>query len=338
MSEKRVQKILEKIDDYAQTLEAMISFSHVLRYDDKIKNFRPNSYSFIARKMNTTKNNRINPEIEVTPDLIVQLNRNYGIITEAKKSLPQNQKFWKRKFDQLEKYDDNLQGWKTENEYIDTSDLVLIVHYKISVEVSDYIDKRIKNNSLVFDRNFSLIAFQRSQNRKLTITLAKSYGDLSNTNLDNRFRKIVRVPYDELIIHFNRIKFYDDKPELPYIMDILWNNVFNQYPQIEEFMEAKGKKIINIRVNINDLTEKLRIQFSDYLEGDRRQKAIPATKWIREAMEMFVKLNYAKKNGNDDYIVKYKNLQMPLEKFVRAAYKKRTKTLNAYIYKSSNKD
>lgn len=331
MSEETVQKILDKIDDYIQTLQAMISFSHVLKYDDKINDFKPYTYSFIARKMNTTKDNRINPESEVTPDLIVQLNRKYGIVAEAKKSLPQNQKFWKKKFDQLEKYDDNLQGWKTESEYIDTSDLVLIVHYKISIKVSDYIDKRINNNSLAFNRNFSIIAFQRMQNRKLTIALAKSYGNLSNTNLDNRFREIVRVPHDKLVLYFNQIKFYDDKPQIPYIMDILWNNIFNQYPQIEDFMESKGKKIITIRVNINELTEKLRIQFSDYDEDDRRQKAIPKTKWIREAMEMFIKLNYAKKEGNDDYVVKYKNLQQPLEKFVREVYIKKPKTLNEYL-------
>ena len=180
MSENRIKeqtnKILEEIDNYRQTLEAIVSFSHVLRWDDNNKALKPNSYTFIARKMNTSEENRANPNNEVNPDLIVQLNENYGIVVEVKKSFSKNKDYWEKNFSQLVKYDDKLKGWKTKNEYIDTSDIVLLTHYKIKVDVKDYIEKRISENDLVFNRNFSAISFIRSQGIKMFLALEKFYG------------------------------------------------------------------------------------------------------------------------------------------------------------------
>lgn len=328
--EKKIQKILEKIDNYEQTLLAIICFSHVLRWDDNINRYKSNSYSFIARKMDTSNDNPITPNEVVTPDLVVQLNNNHGIVTEAKKSFPKNRNFWNRNINQLLKYDDNLQGWKTNNELIPISDIVLLTHNKIKVNVSDYIEERINNNTLNFSRKFALLAFQRAQNRKIYLSLEKGFGHLSNSELDERFRVSVRVPLEK-VIPMSPIKFYDDKPKLPYIMDILWNNVFTQYPQLEEFMESAGVRIMIIRVNIHKITQQLKTQFTDYIEGDSRQPSLPKTKWIREAMDMFVKLNYANKIGNDEYIVKYKNLHQPIEKFTREIYQPKFKTLDNFI-------
>jgi len=95
------------------------------------------------------------------------------------------------------------------------------------------------------------------------------------------------------IIPLSNVKFYDDKPELSYMMEILWNKIFSQHPKMEEFMESGGIKIMTIEVNVDKLTQKLRKQFSDYIEGDSRQPELPKTKWVKEAMDMLVRLNYA---------------------------------------------
>jgi len=335
--EEKVNKTIEKIDNYNQTLEAMICFSHILRWDDEKEEFKPNSYSFIARNMGTSENNRITPKNEITPDLIVQLDGNYGIVCEAKKSFPQNRNLWKSNFNQLQKYDDELKGWKTSKEYIKTSDIVLLTHYKIKVGVSDYLEENISNKNLFFDRNFSAIAFQRTLEANIFLTLEKFYGNLFDTVLNERLRRIVGVPLKK-IIPLNNIKFYDDKPELSYMMEILWNKIFSQYPKMEEFMESGGIKIMTIEVNVDKLTQKLRKQFSDYIEGDSRQPELPKTKWVKEAMDMLVRLNYAKKDDKEDnnYTVKYKSIKNTLQRFTREIYesqsnKKVKKTLNNFI-------
>jgi len=335
--EEQVNKTLEKIDNYRQTLEAIISFSHVLRWDDDKKEFKPNSYGFIARQMDTSENNRINPKNEIFPDLIVQLDENYGIVGEVKKSFPQNKNHWKNDFNQLQKYDDDLKGWKTPREYIKTSDIILLTHYKIKVDVSDYLEEKISNNDLFFNKNFSAIAFSRVQEMKTILTLEKFYGKLFDTVLDERFRRIVRVPLNK-VIPLSDIKFYDDKPELSYMMEILWNKIFSQYPKMEEFMESGGIKIMNIEVNIDDLTQKLRSQFTDYIEGDTRQPELPKTKWVKKAMDMFVNLKYAKIDNlaENRYIVKYKSIKNTIEKFTREIieshnHKRIKETLNNFI-------
>ena len=123
------QRLKDESDNYEQTVIAIISFAHLMRYDDSKKEFLPDSLFFIGRKMDTSPKNRINPKKNVTPDLILQLNPNYGIVGEVKKSLPQNQEFWKKYFTQLQKYDDDLKGWKTPNEKIKNIDLVFITDY-----------------------------------------------------------------------------------------------------------------------------------------------------------------------------------------------------------------
>ncbi|TKJ23606.1 MAG: hypothetical protein CEE43_02795 [Promethearchaeota archaeon Loki_b32] len=327
-----IKKILENIDNYKQTLEAIICFSHVIRWDDENMDFKSNTYSFIARRMDTSKVNRINPENTIIPDLVLQLNEEYGILSEAKISFPRNREHWKDDFEQLQKYDDDLKGWKTENELIDNFDIILLTHYRMKVHVSDYLSQK---KELIFNKNFAVIAFHRDYGVNYALALEKGYGNLTDVNLDEKFRTIVFVPLNKVIPRYP-IKFYDVKPNVAYTMEILWTRIFNQYPQMEEFMESKGIKIIEIRVNIDDLTERLRTQFSDYHANDERQFVAPKRSWVIDAMEMFVKLNYAINNEEQgNYIIKYKNLVNHLKRFIEEIYElKRTPTLLDFIEKN----
>jgi len=331
MTNNKVRKILEKINNYQQTINAILSLSHVLRWDNNNKNYYEDSFKFIARKMDTSNHNRISANNTITPDLIVQVNNNYGIVCEAKKSFPKNKDYWLKNFIQLEKYDDDLIGWETEDERIETSDIILLTHLKLSVPVRDYIEEKISRDELKFNNNFSLIGFTRSDELDTIMMLEKRYGKLFNLELDERLRQIERVPLKK-IIPLNPIKFYDDKPELPYLMNILWTEIFNQYPEKEDFWTSGGIKIITIIVNLKDITDKLRVQFSDYSEHDKRQQVVPKTKWVKEAMEEFVKLGYAKKeNEKNNYKIKYKSIKNPLTKFTEDIYGKKRKKITDYL-------
>ncbi len=320
--EERLYDLLDKINNYEQTINAIICFSHVLRWEevDGERSFRPNSYYSIGRRMDTSPSNRINPENKVTPDLIVELNENYGIVCEVKKSLPRNRAYWNKTINQLIKYDDDLKGWITENEYIQRSDVVFLIHNDIKVFVFDYLNNRINiNRDLNFNRSFATIAFYRVDQRKTWINFEKGFGNLSDRNLDEKFRLIWKVPLEE-VRPLNPTKFYDAKPEVSYTMSILWIDTFSQYPRQEEFMEAEGRKIITIRINIEELVNRMKNQFfPSLIENDPRQQKVPKSRWVKEAMKMFVRLNYAYKEQDleDVYIVKYKRIVKPLETFTR---------------------
>jgi len=283
--------------------------------------------------MNTSEENTIAPKTIITPDLIIQYDDNYGIVTELKKSFPKDKKRWNKTFKkQLKKYDDVLKGWKTEDGFIDSSDIVLLTDYRLKTIISDYIREKIGKSEISFDKNFALISFLRNTQNDPFMVFEKGFGNLSDNTLDTRFHNIHSVPLKK-IVAFNTIKFYDDKPPLPYIMNILWTKIFNQYPKMEEFMESKGKKIISIEINIDDLTNKLKTQYSDYDKNDDRQPEVPKTGWIRDALDKFVELKYAKRhlNNRDNYIIRYKTIKNPIKRFTEDMYGKKEKVITDFL-------
>ena len=320
-----IREYYKNINNYEETITAITTFSHVIRWNDNNHQFKADSYYCIGRRMNTTEKNAVEPDSEITPDLIVQMNSKYGIVGEVKSSLPKKRENWAKTFKQLKKYDDDLIGWKTDNEFIDKNDLIFLTHYAMRNRVNDYLEGGF-GKELSFDKDFAVIVYSAVERSQHFIFLEKSFGDLSNSELNDRFREIIEVPSEKILLFYSTIKFYDVKPVLPYIMDILWSTIFNQYPRVEQFMEAEGKNIITIEVNIKELVKKLREQFAPpYLEDDRQPK-IPKTSWIKEAMDKFVELKHAvlKEGSPGDYIVRYKysNIKNPLEIFIKEIIEK----------------
>ncbi len=328
---------LREIDNYEQTIIAIICFTHILRWDDDNSNFKDDSYYYIGRKMDTTNNNRIKPNNTVRPDLVVQINNEYGIVCEAKSSFPKNRNHWREDFEQLEKYDDDLIGWITDNEQINIIDLILLTHYSMRNYVNDYLDDNL-GTQININRNFAVIVYSLVEQTESYFFLEKSFGGITNNEFDKRLHEIIEVPLEKVLPIYPPIKFNDVKPVIPYIMDILWNHIFSQYPTTEEFMEAEGKKVITITVNLKDIVNRLKSQFGPpKIEHDHRQREFPRTRWVKEAMEMFVKLNHANINENDnnEYKIKYKYAKItnPLETFINEIieYNKEDEKNNKFI-------
>ena len=69
--------------------------------------------------------------------------------------------------------------------------------------------------------------------------------------------------------------------------------------------------------DVNTLKDLVKRQFTFSDNHDGRQPDIPRHRWIKDAMEKFVDLGYAEKveNRRDNYKVKYKKIESPLDKF-----------------------
>lgn len=332
MSEIKITKILNKVEDYQETIFAILSFAHLLRWDDANNSFLSDSHYFIGRKMNTSNSNKHSPNDKITPDLTVQLKSTYGILAEAKKSFPNNQDLWIDTLQQLEKYDDDLKGWKTTNETIETTDIVLLTHFMRVPRVSDYITNKITEGGFEIIRNFSVIGFIKAEERKSFMYFEKGYGNLTPEDLNERLRNRLGVPI-EVVEPLYRIKFYDTEPPLPLTMQVLWDFVFTQIPNRKSFMDSKGRKIILIRINLHNLTKLVREQFGPPSNNDARQSKFPKTKWIRKALEKFVELKLAEKakNSNDDYIIRFKRIKGPLQFFAESIVKGKTIKIDDFI-------
>lgn len=332
MSEIKITKILNKVEDYQETIFAILSFAHLLRWDDTNNKYLPDSYYFIGRKMSTSKLNKHSPNDKVTPDLTVQLNDSYGVLAEAKKSFPNNQDLWINSLQQLEKYDDDLIGWKTPNEIIKTSDIILLTHFMRVVKVSDYVKNKITEGKFEITRNFAIIGFIKAVEAKNFMYFDKGYGNLTDKDLDERLRNRIGIPI-EVVEPLYRIKFYDTEPPLPLTMQILWDFIFTQIPKQKSFMASKGRKIIPIRINVHNVTILVREQFGPPSNNDVRQSKFPKTKWIRKALEKFVELKLAEKvkHSREDYIIRFKRIKEPLKFFVESAVEGKVKRIDDFI-------
>lgn len=314
-----IKKILDQADNYDQTVLAIVSFSHLLCYDKNTAKFLPDSYFFIGRKMDTSSANKIRKNHQVTPDIVIQKNRQYGIVTEVKISLTKNRDHWKDDFEQLEKYDDSLTGWKTSDEEIPQSDIALLTHWKIKTGVLEYITEKISEKELEFNQNFAVIVFAIVREREEKITFEKVFGNLSDNETNQALHNVISIPLELVIAYHGGVKFYDAKPPLSYLMSILWDQVFSQYIGIRELMEFKNKKRIVFETDVNELTIKLKEQFTCNKNHDERQPEIPKKSWVKEALDKFVELKYAetKKSDPTKFIIKYQKIRNPLETFTK---------------------
>jgi len=306
------------IDDYSQSISGMIAFCKSISKSDECDGY----CFFIGRRMETSEDNHVTKKTEVTPDLVVQVNPNYGIIAEAK-LFPMNQDYWEDAFLQIKKYDDNLRGWRTPTEYIIQTDLVLLTQYKLKTIISDYIDEKILNEEMHFDRPFSLVTYNQTERRgKQYILLEKGYGQLSNPEINERLRSIDEINAEEIVSELSLIKFYDVEPPLPYTAYIVWEYIFPQLISQEKFMESKGKKITEIIIDVGTVTRMLKEQFTRVVNRDSRQPEIPKTAWITSAIDKLIewKYGYYEKTTNKR-IIKYKKIKDPLGTFIKAHVK-----------------
>jgi len=98
------KSIKNKIDNYEQTIIAIIGFMNFYRFDsDKVP-----PKLFQGRKLSPKEES----ESEfLTPDIGILQSDNYGILGEVKHCFPKEQDYWIKAFEQIMKYDHDLVGW-----------------------------------------------------------------------------------------------------------------------------------------------------------------------------------------------------------------------------------
>lgn len=309
----RLRETLNKVEDYEETVIAIITFSHEVCWDSVNKRIIPDSLFMIGRRMGKI-NNAENSEHTLTPDIVIQLNGSYGIIAEVKKSFPKEKSYWDETFQQINRYDNDLIGWATDSETIKKYDLALLTHITRKVDVTDYYREQHKKGKYNFKNKFAIVAFNRGGEGKEYMYLEKHYGDFTDANLDERLRKVVSIPMEK-VLPLYPIKFYDSPPPMPYLLDILWANIFPQFLFLE-LSENEPLKYSTIKVDVSEVTKRLQKQFSQMRDDDRQQE-IPKQDWIKEAMEALVRLKLAKRviDNPNIYEVEFKTIRDPLTHF-----------------------
>lgn len=284
----------EEIDDYEQTVAALLAVSQHLKYENSVD-------SWFGRKFKTSGQNLVSPNADVTPDLTTQINKHYGIITEARKNFSRPEDY-DEKITQIIKYDDTLKGWETQDELIQNHDLVILTH---QIEVRD-IEDHLKNRRKEFTgkRKVIILGFMRNNENAVSVFIRREGNETFSEAVGEKLRRGVAIKYEHLLPYgLGTIKFYDANPPLPYLLGVIWDNILSEKPTEEEY-RANGKKKIEIITNVDELVDELK-RFSPKQNGNRLPE-IPKRSWVETALEKLVEIKLAKRIRKNDQRGQYK--------------------------------
>jgi len=307
----------DKAKDYEQTVNAILSFAAFVVHDGKSR--RPHSEFGIGRRMTTSSENSISPNREITPDLVAQKSQDCGIVTEAKKTLEQNQSNWISHVQQLRKYDDNLEGWWTEDEKITHSDTIMLIHQSRGRPFARFLQYQREANPNLVGPNTCVVEFIQSEETVPYYFFRLELGNIPDGDLGQSLEDGVSIPWEEVQISFPSIQYYDAKPPMPFLLFRLWTDLFPSILEDGEYDEKTGST--KIQVSVSDVTDELQKAFgSKALRQDNRSGEFPKQRWVREAFEQLINYRLAIPCPGEDgkYIIHYRSFRDDvLDRFIK---------------------
>lgn len=287
---------LDQIDNYKETIHAMVGFMNFYRYNDALKTIKDDISVFQGRRFNPSKENgnaeKEGEERYVTPDICIYLPTSNGVVGEVKMSFDRDENHWLETFKQLMSYDDDLKGWPTQDEKVTYHDIVLILHQSRAARVQKYYETK-RGTDITFSRPFIMVLFNRSDERRSYYFFQKTVGKLTEGEIDQRLSDGVQVPMEVFVTTYSTIKIYDSKPPLPYLMHLIWENVIT--PDASEnpkFAKLKKNQKLEIEIEIDQIVEELYKGFTFYClhgESSVRQQRMPCREWVLDACEQLIK-------------------------------------------------
>ncbi len=320
------EKIRDEIDDYRDTIYAIVGFVNLYRFDDETRSLKEGVTAFQGRKLEPSAEKRAKVKGEkveyVVPDLGIVYEENKGVLGEVKKSFPSEPEFWLADFEQLMSYDDDLTGWPTEDEKLENHDLVLLVHQSRAVAVNEFYQENL-GDSIFFERPFVIIRFNRSDERQPYFYFEKiGSGSLSESSLDGRLRYGIQVPMGKLVDLYSMVKLYDAEPPLAYVIFIIWEHVVNNRAMEDErYPKLRKNQKLEVVLRIEEIVGELHKGFSFasiFNSESERQPKTPKKEWVINACEKLVGLGEAA-------------WETPGKSTIRFYFKKYEKILNHFV-------
>lgn len=293
-------ELKDKIDNYLQTVHALVGFMHFFRFDQSQMSVNEDVTVFQGWRLEPSDEKKIKNNGEavkfVTPDLGIVYGQSEGILAEAKASFPKNTEYWKKPFEQLMSYDDNLKGWPTDSGHVKTHDIVLLVNQERCSQIIRYYES-IRGKEIKIERPFIIVQYNRSDGRRQFYFFHKQLGDLSNKVVNARLDDGEKLPMDLFVAQYAKIKLYDSEPPIPYLIQLIWENVV--LPKISDnpkFPYLRKNQRLEIILQLTDILNELSDGYTFHsLHADTpgRKPQIPQKGWIIKACDCMVKYKEA---------------------------------------------
>lgn len=319
MSQQAERARKDEVVNYQQTVAALMAFAAFITHTGAER--RTDAQFGLGRRM--TPRNAIQPNSEVTPDLVAQKSPMYGVVGEVKRSLPLDDSHWDRYLLQLKKYDDDLQGWWTDSELIPVWNVALLLHHSRSRVFVHYLEDRLRQGSSAVGPNACIIEFSVSEETTRYYFYRLEWGSIHDDELSTRLRNGVSVPLDKVLSSFPNIRYYDSEPPLELLLTDLWTDAFPSLAADVPLDEKEDARIID--VNVDMIAEELQRAYGSLaLYSDRRSGTFPRPATVRRALEALVKYRLAipPATPTDPYRVRYRPFKKDvLERFIELKLK-----------------
>jgi hypothetical protein len=325
--EQRVKATRVAIDDYNDTIHAIIGFVNLYLLDNKYQ-LRPDIKAFQGRRMvplGTTEPDENNDDAYITPDLGILLSDESGILGEVKKNIPKDDPDRAEKaFSQLKKYDQQLLGWPIEGEIIDSHELVLLVHIGSSTYAREYLEKLRESKKIEYQFPISIVEFGRVPQAEEQFFLRTVMGNPPEHEGPQTLRYGVYVPTRVFLSEYAKIKLYDAQPPIPYLAEMLWGHVFTPIATGNPKFEGLRKnQKIEIELSLEEIIETVNESFSFrlwHLSHPNRQPKIPRRTWVEETCQFLVDIGEAEwfvLNNVKKIRIQYRRIESVLEYFTQ---------------------
>ena len=248
----------------------------------------------------------------VTPDMTIEARKGprdagYRAVCEIKSSFPQHVAAVDQMVRQVRQYDGELAGWEYEAPPGDDSrrrgdhDVVIVVRARLAPDFAAGLPAALKERDVKIKSPLSIIGIVRDDGGgdDGRFLLKRSFGTISHRKAHDALGRGWSIDVHTMAGELNGTKFYDSRPPLPYIMSVLWIQVF---PNL-----AHGKKRKRLRSNaevpIDAEVDRVH-RLASRLAPPSNQGCVKRA-WVKDSMEEFVRVGLAEKTGTDRYRICY---------------------------------
>lgn len=294
------QRIRDEIDNYSDTVFAIIGFINFYRFDDSTKEMRSDVVAFQGRKLSPSSKKAalsdVNTDKFVTPDLGILLPTNSGVLGEVKKNFPSEEQYWFDDFRQLMTYDDDLFGWPSVTGSVTSHDIALLLHQARGRAVCKFYEKHL-GNKIQFQRPFCIVEFNRSNERQAYFFFRTAAGSLTDAFVNAKLENGVQVPMLALTRVYSEIKIYDSEPPLAFLLQLIWEHIINaKASEDPKYSGLRKRQRIGVELSVAEVVNELHEKFSFHQlhkQASDRQPKIPKQEWVQRAFDKLVKAGEA---------------------------------------------
>jgi len=294
--QQRVKEIKVAINDYDDTVHAIIGFVNLYFLDDKTYKPRPYVIRFQGRHLTPLGAGEQSGEAgvgaDVCPDLGLIIEDNKGILGEVKKNFPKEIERANKEFVQLKGYDQNLTGWPVVNQQVQSHEVILLVHLTTSAYAIEFYREQLPHTGIVFERPFSIVEFGSISQAQEFFFFKTALGAPTEIGEEERLKYGVSVPMIAFVEEYARAKLYDAEPPIPYLVQLIWIHVVTPLAAENPMFEGLRKnRKLEVHLTTEDIVDRLDEGFSFrhwHKQAPDRQRRILRTEWVREACQFLV--------------------------------------------------